>query len=41
MGRYEGVYSGHGLNNALVRELLARPEAWRYASPEPRLAQAV
>jgi UDP-3-O-[3-hydroxymyristoyl] N-acetylglucosamine deacetylase len=41
LGRYEGVYSGHGLNNALARALLARPKAWRYASPTPEFAEAV
>ena len=30
LGRYEGHCAGHGLNNAVVRALLARPEAWRY-----------
>ncbi len=30
LGRFEGVCAGHGLNNAVVRALLARPEAWRY-----------
>ena len=30
LGRFEGVCAGHGLNNAIVRALLARPEAWRY-----------
>jgi UDP-3-O-[3-hydroxymyristoyl] N-acetylglucosamine deacetylase len=29
LGRYEGVRAGHGVNNALVRALLARPDAWR------------
>jgi len=29
LGRFEGVLAGHGLNNALVRALLARPDAWR------------
>lgn len=29
LGRFEGVLAGHGLNNALVRALLARPSAWR------------
>lgn len=29
LGRFEGVCAGHGLNNALVRALLARPDAWR------------
>ncbi|MEF8701015.1 MAG: UDP-3-O-acyl-N-acetylglucosamine deacetylase [Candidatus Accumulibacter sp. UW26] len=28
--------SGHALNNALARELLARPEAWEYVSFEDR-----
>jgi UDP-3-O-[3-hydroxymyristoyl] N-acetylglucosamine deacetylase len=29
LGRYEGIRAGHGVNNALVRALLARPDAWR------------
>ncbi len=41
LGRYEGVCSGHGLNNALARAVLARPEAWRYASPRLALDEAV
>lgn len=41
IGRYEGLYAGHGLNNALVRALLGRPEAWRFASPRLDLARAV
>ncbi|PID54850.1 MAG: UDP-3-O-[3-hydroxymyristoyl] N-acetylglucosamine deacetylase [Gammaproteobacteria bacterium] len=28
IGQYKAYKSGHGLNNALLRELLARPEAW-------------
>ncbi|RYG15444.1 MAG: UDP-3-O-[3-hydroxymyristoyl] N-acetylglucosamine deacetylase, partial [Caulobacteraceae bacterium] len=40
-GRFEGVYAGHSLNNALVRALLARPEAWRLRPPMADLAQAV
>jgi len=40
-GRFEGVYAGHSLNNALVRALLARPEAWRLQPPAEDLAQAV
>ena len=28
-GRYEASCSGHALNNALVRALMARPQAWR------------
>ena len=41
MGRYEGRYSGHGLNNALARAVMSRPEAWRFAAPKSELAQAV
>jgi UDP-3-O-[3-hydroxymyristoyl] N-acetylglucosamine deacetylase len=29
IGRYEGIKAGHGVNNAAVRALLARPQAWR------------
>ena len=29
LGRFEGVCAGHGLNNAVVRALKARPDAWR------------
>jgi UDP-3-O-[3-hydroxymyristoyl] N-acetylglucosamine deacetylase len=29
IGRYESVRGGHALNNQLVREVLARPQAWR------------
>ena len=41
IGRYEGLYSGHGLNNALVRALMATPNAWRYSSARQQLATAV
>ena len=43
IGRFEGVYSGHGLNNALVRALLAQPDAWRsrLALEDEDLAEAV
>jgi len=41
MGRYEGMYSGHGLNNALVRALVAQPDAWRFSCPRQELARAV
>jgi UDP-3-O-[3-hydroxymyristoyl] N-acetylglucosamine deacetylase len=35
IGRYEGIYAGHGLNNAVVRALLDRPDAWRLtAAPQ-------
>ena len=41
LGRYEGVLAGHGVNNALVRALLVRPDAWRVRSFVEDLAQAV
>ena len=28
IGEFTGYKSGHGLNNMLVRELIARPDAW-------------
>jgi UDP-3-O-[3-hydroxymyristoyl] N-acetylglucosamine deacetylase len=41
LGRYEGLYAGHTLNNALVRALLAHPEAWRSTVLSEDLAVAV
>lgn len=41
IGRYEGIYAGHGLNNAVVRALMARPDAWRLILPRQELAEAV
>jgi UDP-3-O-[3-hydroxymyristoyl] N-acetylglucosamine deacetylase len=41
LGRFEGVKAGHGLNNAVVRALLARPSAWRVRTFERELAEAV
>ncbi len=41
IGRYEGLYAGHELNNALVRAVMGRTEAWRYASAPGALARAV
>jgi UDP-3-O-[3-hydroxymyristoyl] N-acetylglucosamine deacetylase len=41
IGRFEGVYSGHALNNALARALLARPGAWRLRTLSTDLAEAV
>jgi len=41
IGRFEGRYAGHGLNNALVRALVARPDAWRWRVPAEAMAQAV
>ncbi|WP_339931593.1 UDP-3-O-acyl-N-acetylglucosamine deacetylase [uncultured Brevundimonas sp.] len=38
-GRYEGVKAGHAINNLLVRELLANPQAWRQITHLPALAQ--
>ncbi len=40
LGRFEGVRAGHGLNNALVRELLSRPDAYRIVTRGVDLAQA-
>ncbi len=39
-GRFEGIRAGHGLNNALVRELLSRPDAYRIVTCGADLAQA-
>jgi UDP-3-O-[3-hydroxymyristoyl] N-acetylglucosamine deacetylase len=41
IGRFEGVLAGHGLNNALVRALLAQPNAWRLRTMVDELAEAV
>ncbi len=41
IGRFEGRYAGHAINNALVRALVAQPEAWRLRSFTDELAQAV
>ncbi len=41
IGRFEGVKAGHGLNNAVVRALLAQPSAWRYRQFATELAEAV
>ncbi len=38
-GRYEGFKAGHAINNLLVRELLANPQAWRQITHLPELAQ--
>lgn len=40
LGRFEGVLAGHGLNNALVRAVLTRPEAWRITTFAEALRQA-
>jgi len=41
LGRFEGVLAGHGINNQLVRALLANPKAWRHRTLAPELAEAV
>ncbi|HEX4098646.1 MAG TPA: UDP-3-O-acyl-N-acetylglucosamine deacetylase [Caulobacteraceae bacterium] len=41
VGRYEGRYAGHAMNNALARALLDRPEAFRLRALSPVLAEAV
>ncbi|MET0295215.1 MAG: UDP-3-O-acyl-N-acetylglucosamine deacetylase [Phenylobacterium sp.] len=41
IGRFEGVLAGHGLNNALVRALLAKPQAWRWRTFADALRAAV
>jgi UDP-3-O-[3-hydroxymyristoyl] N-acetylglucosamine deacetylase len=41
LGRFEGMLAGHGINNELVRALLAQPQAWRWRTLVPDLAQAV
>jgi UDP-3-O-[3-hydroxymyristoyl] N-acetylglucosamine deacetylase len=41
IGRFEGVLAGHGLNNAIVRALIANPAAWRMRLHSVELAQAV
>ena len=40
LGRYEGVKAGHHINNLLVRELLANPQAWREVTRVPAMAMA-
>ncbi len=40
LGHYEGYKSGHALNNKLVRELLAHPEAWEEVSFEDAASKA-
>jgi len=41
IGRYEASCGGHALNNALVRAVLDRPEAWRFVTPATRSAAQV
>ena len=39
LGRFEGIRAGHGLNNALVVELLSRPDAYRIVTRGPAMAE--
>ena len=41
LARFEGERAGHGINNAVVRALLAQPQAWRLVALEAELAEAV
>ena len=41
LGRFEGRYAGHALNNALIRAVGAEPMAWRIRTFAAPLAQAV
>ena len=41
IGRFEGVCAGHGLNNLVVRALLARPDAWRLRTLVEDMREAV
>lgn len=41
IGRFEGVRAGHGVNNLLVRALVADPQAWRLRAFIDPLAEAV
>jgi UDP-3-O-[3-hydroxymyristoyl] N-acetylglucosamine deacetylase len=41
LGRFEGELAGHGINNQLVRALVAHPEAWRVRTFADEIAVAV
>ncbi len=41
LGRYEGRYAGHAMNNALVRAVLDQPRAWRLIELPQDLRMAV
>ena len=41
LGRYEGRYAGHAMNNALVRAVLSQPQAWRFIELPQDLRMAV
>ena len=38
IGRFEGALAGHTLNNAVVRALIARPDAWAWRTFAPQYA---
>ncbi len=38
LGRYSGDRAGHSLTNALLRELFADPDAWRFVECTPSMA---
>ena len=40
LGRYEGVRAGHGVTNALLRALFARPDAWTWTDAPERAPAA-
>jgi UDP-3-O-[3-hydroxymyristoyl] N-acetylglucosamine deacetylase len=39
LGRFEGIYAGHAINNQICRALLERPSAWRW-KPAAAMAMA-
>jgi UDP-3-O-[3-hydroxymyristoyl] N-acetylglucosamine deacetylase len=41
LGRFEGELAGHGINNQLVRALLARPQAWQVRTFADEIPEAV
>jgi UDP-3-O-[3-hydroxymyristoyl] N-acetylglucosamine deacetylase len=41
IGRFEGRYAGHAVNNALVRKLATERHAWRERTFAPAFAEAV
>lgn len=41
IGRFEGRYAGHALNNALVSALVEQADAWRWRTFASELAEAV
>lgn len=41
LGRFEGIYAGHGLNNLAARALMASDDAWRLRPGSAILAEAV